>query len=142
VTVGWVGALHPSLQSRLDRPQHATSSAIVFALQMDALAARVPTFRSYSKFPSIRRDLAVVVDEQVTAERLVSAVRASAGKLLQDVVVFDVYRGKGVDSSRKSIGLGLILQDASRTLTDADADRTTQSVTLRLESELGATIRT
>jgi phenylalanyl-tRNA synthetase beta chain len=140
--VGWLGALHPSLQSRLDRPQHSTSSAIAFALQMDAFAARVPSFRSYSKFPSIRRDLAVVVDEGVTASKLVSAVRASAGDLLQHIVVFDVYRGKGVDSSRKSIGLGLILQDASRTLTDADADRTMASVTLRLESELGATIRT
>jgi phenylalanyl-tRNA synthetase beta chain len=140
--VGWLGALHPALQSRLDRPQHSTSTAIVFALQMDAFAAQTPAFRSYSKFPSIRRDLAVVVDEKVTAASVVSAVRASAGDLLQHVLVFDVYRGKGVDSSRKSIGLGLILQDASRTLTDADADRTIASVTLRLESELGATIRT
>jgi phenylalanyl-tRNA synthetase beta chain len=141
-TVGWIGALHPSLQSRLDRPQHSTSGAIVFALQMDAFAAHAPTFRSYSKFPSIRRDLAVVVDEDVTVATLMGEVRASAGGLLKHVVVFDVYRGKGVDSRRKSIGLGLILQDDSRTLTDADADRTIASVSLRLESELGATIRT
>jgi phenylalanyl-tRNA synthetase beta chain len=67
---------------------------------------------------------------------------AAAGALLQHVVIFDVYRGEGVDSRRKSIGLGLILQDVSRTLTDADADQTMRSVMLRLEHELGAKIRT
>ena len=103
---------------------------------------RVPAFRSYSKFPSIRRDLAIVVEEKVPAATVVECARAAAGALLQHVIVFDVYRGSGVDSSRKSIGLGLILQDVSRTLTDADADQTMQSVTLRLERELRATIRT
>jgi phenylalanyl-tRNA synthetase beta chain len=64
------------------------------------------------------------------------------GELLREVVVFDIYRGKGVDSRRKSVGLGLILQDASRTLTDEDADREMHSVMLSLEREFGATIRT
>jgi len=113
------------------------------ALQVDAVfAARVPAFHRYSKFPSIRRDLAIVVDEHVSADAVKSAARAASGDLLQDVVVFDVYRGKGVDSRRKSIGLGLILQDVSRTLTDEDADKTMRSVMLRLENEFGATIRT
>ena len=138
-TVGWLGALHPDLQNRLDRKR----DAVVFALQLDAtFASAVPAFRSYSKFPSIRRDLAIVVAEETSAEKLTATVRAAAGALLQNVVVFDVYRGTGVDSRRKSIGLGLILQDASRTLTDADADETVRSVTLRLERELGAKIRT
>jgi phenylalanyl-tRNA synthetase beta chain len=142
-TVGWLGALHPNLQSRLDRPQHSTAGAIAFALQLEPVfAARVPAFRSYSKFPSIRRDLAVVVDEQVSAATLSRVAREAAGEWLQQVVVFDVYRGAGVDSRRKSIGLGLLLQDVSRTLTDADADRTMQTVMLRLERELGAKIRT
>ena len=103
---------------------------------------RVPAFRSYSKFPSIRRDLAIVVDDQVSAEALTKAARAAAGDILQQVVVFDVYRGKGVDSRQKSVGLGLILQDSSRTLTDEDADQKMRSVMQRLEREFGATIRT
>jgi phenylalanyl-tRNA synthetase beta chain len=70
------------------------------------------------------------------------AARAAAGDLLQQVIVFDVYRGKGVDSRQKSVGLGLILQDSSRTLTDEDADQKMRSVIQRLESDLGATIRT
>ena len=142
-TVGWLGALHPSLQKRLDRPQHGSGGAIAFALQIEpAFAARVPAFRSYSKFPSIRRDLAVVVDEQTPVATIKSVAIEAAGAWLQHVVVFDVYRGGGVDSSRKSIGLGLLLQDVSRTLTDADADQTMQKVMARLERELGAKIRT
>jgi phenylalanyl-tRNA synthetase beta chain len=138
-TVGWLGTLHPDLQSRLDKRR----TAIVFALQVDAaFGAKVPAFRAYSKFPSIRRDLAIVVDEKTGVEAITAAVRGAAGAALQNIVVFDVYRGKGVDSSRKSIGLGLILQDVSRTLTDEDADQTTRSIMLRLERDFGATIRT
>jgi phenylalanyl-tRNA synthetase beta chain len=138
-SVGWLGALHPDLQTRLDMKR----DAIVFALQIEpTFAAIVPAFRAYSKFPSIRRDLAIVVDEKILAASVVECARAAGGALLLHVIVFDVYRGSGVDSRRKSIGLGLILQDVSRTLTDADADQTMQSVTLRLERELGATIRT
>jgi phenylalanyl-tRNA synthetase beta chain len=82
------------------------------------------------------------VDAQVTAEDLTAAARAAVGEILESVLVFDVYRGQGVDSRRKSVGLGLILQDASRTLTDEDADQKVRSVMQKLESEFGATIRT
>jgi len=137
--VGWLGALHPELAKRIDKKR----TAIVFALQLDALTpAAVPAFERYSKFPSIRRDLAIVVAEDVSADALTKAARAVAGEILREVRVFDVYRGKGVDSRRKSIGLGLILQDASRTLTDDDADQTKRSVMQKLEREFGATIRT
>jgi phenylalanyl-tRNA synthetase beta chain len=138
-TVGWLGALHPELAKRIDKKR----TAVVFALQLDALTPAVmPVFARYSRFPSIRRDLAIVVAEDVSAEALTKAVRAAAGEVLQRVLVFDVYRGEGVDSMRKSIGLGLILQDASRTLTDEDADQKMRSVIQKLEHELGATIRT
>ncbi|HVY65827.1 MAG TPA: phenylalanine--tRNA ligase subunit beta [Gammaproteobacteria bacterium] len=138
-TVGWIGTLHPDLQPRLDKKRNG----VLFALRLDAaFGARVPAFRHYSRFPSIRRDLAVVVDETVSAESLRRTVETAAGSWLQNLVIFDVYRGKGVDTRRKSIALGLILQDVSRTLTDEDADRTLRAVMLRLERELGATIRT
>src|SRR5690606_12176811 len=128
--VGWLGALHPDLQNTVDRRRET----LVFELELDvALETTTPSFRSYSKFPSIRRDLALVVDEKVSAGELIERARAAAGELLQHLVVFDVYRGTGVDSRRKSIGLGLILQGTSRTLTDADADQLVHSVTLCLE---------
>jgi phenylalanyl-tRNA synthetase beta chain len=135
---GWLGVLHPVLQKQLDKK----GSAVVFAVRLQALSpAKVPTYERYSKFPSIRRDLAVVVDDAVTADALTAAARGAVGNLLQQVLVFDVYRGKAVDSRRKSMGLGLILQDASRTLTDEDADQKMRSVIQALEREFGATIR-
>jgi len=138
-TVGWLGALHPELAKRIDKKR----TAVVFALQLDAVSpAVVPAYEHYSRFPSIRRDLAIVVAEDVSAEALTKAARTAAGEILQHVLVFDVYRGEGVDSRRKSIGLGLILQDASRTLTDEDADQKMRSVMRELEQEFGATIRT
>jgi phenylalanyl-tRNA synthetase beta chain len=138
-TVGWLGALHPELAKRIDKKR----VGVVFALHLDGvMPAVVPAFERYSKFPSIRRDLAIVVAEDVSAEALTKVARRAAGEILQHVVVFDVYRGEGVDSRRKSIGLGLILQDASRTLTDEDADQKMRSVMRQLEQELGATIRT
>jgi phenylalanyl-tRNA synthetase beta chain len=137
--IGWLGVLHPKFEARLEKKR----TAVAFALQLDGLApALVPVFRRYSKFPSIRRDLAVVVDDGVTAAALTKVARTAAGEILREVLVFDVYRGKGVDSRRKSVGLGLILQDASRTLTDEDADQKMRSVMLSLEREFGATIRT
>jgi phenylalanyl-tRNA synthetase beta chain len=137
--VGWLGVLHPEIMKRLDKKR----AAVVFALQIQRLApARVPAFKPYSKFPSIRRDLAIVVGDEISADALTRAARAAIGEILREVVVFDVYRGKGVDSRRKSVGLGLILQDASLTLTDGDADQKMHSVMLSLEREFGATIRT
>jgi phenylalanyl-tRNA synthetase beta chain len=81
------------------------------------------------------------MDEEVTAERLAQEVRTAAGDLLEELRIFDVYRGAGVDSGRKSVALGLILQGTSRTLTDDDADVVVQAVISRLEHELEAKIR-
>jgi phenylalanyl-tRNA synthetase beta chain len=137
--VGWLGALHPELAKRIDKKR----VAVAFALELEGLVpAHIPAYEKYSKYPSIRRDLAIVVDDRISADALTKAARAAAGDILQHVLVFDVYRGKGVDSRQKSVGLGLILQDSSRTLTDEDADQKMRSVMLRLEREFGATIRT
>lgn len=138
VDAGWLGELHPAAQRALDLKK----TPILFALKLENLTtASLPEYRAYSKFPSLRRDLAIIVANDVEAENVVACVRDAAGANLQNVNVFDLYRGPGIDSSRKSIGLGLILQDSYRTLTDEDADRTVAAVVEHLESELGATIR-
>ena len=137
--IGWLGALHPVLEHRLE----LRTNVILFALRLEeTLQSALPNFRAYSKFPSVRRDIAVVVDENISVDRIIESVRQNAGDMLQNVMIFDVYRGKGIDSSLKSVALGLILQDTSRTLTDADADHTVSSVTEHLGRALGATIRT
>ena len=137
--IGWLGALHPVIEQQLE----LRTNVILFALRLrETLQSAVPDFRTYSKFPSVRRDIALLVDENVSVDQIIDSVRERAGDMLQNVVIFDVYRGKGIDSRLKSVALGLILQDTSRTLTDADADETVSSVTEHLGRALGATIRT
>jgi phenylalanyl-tRNA synthetase beta chain len=98
-------------------------------------------FQKISKFPSVRRDLAIVLDEDVPLAVLQENVSVSASGLLAELRIFDVYRGPGIDFGRKSIALGLILQDSSRTLTDDDADAVVTEVVARLRDVLSATIR-
>jgi phenylalanyl-tRNA synthetase beta chain len=136
--LGWIGALHPALEKRLE----LKTSAILFSLRLEqAIISKIPAYQSFSKYPSVRRDLALVLDEKISSERVLGCVRDAAGELLQDVTLFDLYRGTSIDTSRKSMALGLIFQHSSRTLTDADADRTVGSVVRCLEREIGATIR-
>ncbi len=136
--IGWLGILHPAVQTNLD----LKNSVVLFAVKLDQAAlARIPEYETYSKYPHVRRDIALVLDEDISSTQVLDCVRQAAGDLLQDITLFDIYRGKGIDSKRKSVALGLILQDTSRTLTDADADETVASVTQDLERALGATIR-
>jgi len=136
--VGWLGALHPELVSRLD----LTYGAVVFELEIAAITATtVPQLREISKFPAIRRDVAVVVDRGVSFAAVRAVVSGTAGERLRELTLFDVYQGPGVEKDKKSIALGLNLQDTSRTLTDEEADAILAQVTGRLRSELQATIR-
>jgi phenylalanyl-tRNA synthetase beta chain len=136
--VGWIGRLHPEIEQRLG----LTYSAVVFELETESgLSAAVPSFREVSRFPSVRRDVAVVVAGQVTVGALLDCVRRSAGALLTDLVVFDIYRGRGIAEGFKSVALGLNLQDVSRTLTDGDTDAVVARVVADLEREHSATIR-
>ena len=136
--IGWIGRLHPELERRLE----LTYSALAFEIEIESgLGARVPQHREISRFPAVRRDLAVIVDEPVGVQSLLDCVRGSAGTLLTDLVVFDVYRGPGMPSGRKSVAIGLNLQDISRTLTDEETDAVVARVVVDLEREWGATIR-
>ena len=136
--VGWIGALHPEHLHRLD----LTYPVFVFELETAAgLAARIPEFREISRYPSIRRDIAVIVDESVTVDVLRGIVRSSAGALLNRLTVLSVYRGKQIEKGKKSIALGLQLQDTSRTLTDDEADAIVAQVIEQLGLKLNATIR-
>jgi phenylalanyl-tRNA synthetase beta chain len=135
--VGWLGELHPTLVKELD----FTYPPVLFELDFDALAVRRPAYREISRFPAVRRDLAVVVEESVTLSSLAERVTLAASSLLRDLRVFDVYRGPGLDKGRKSVALGLIFQDISRTLTDEDVERLMASVKTDLRESLNARIR-
>jgi phenylalanyl-tRNA synthetase beta chain len=134
---GWLGELHPTLVRELD----FTYTPVLFELDIEALAVVRPVFTDISRFPAVRRDLAVVVDEGVPLSALRERVVLAASKLLRQIRVFDVYRGPGVETGRKSVALGLIFQDITRTLTDEDADRAVASVVAELRVSLNAKIR-
>jgi len=136
--VGWLGRLHPELEARLE----LTYSTVVFELEIESgLSARLPQHRGISRFPAVRRDLAMIVAESVTVQALTDCIWRSAGELLQDLTVFDIYRGAGIEDGRKSVAIGLNLQDVSRTLTDEVTDAVVAQVAKDLERECQATIR-
>lgn len=133
--IGLLGLLHPEIQSRLalDRP------VVLFELKLSALRrGNIPNYREFSRFPSIRRDIALILNESIPAQKVLDCVRESAGKLLVNLELFDEYRGKGIDSGRKSLALGLTLQDSSRTLNEDDVERVMAGVMASLDSRLGA----
>jgi phenylalanyl-tRNA synthetase beta chain len=137
-TIGWMGELHPQLVQSFD----FTYAPIVFEVEYGpALAAKMPRFEEISRFPRVRRDLAVVVDEKVSLSQLHERVTFAASSLLRDIRVFDVFRGPGIESGRKSVALGLIFQDNSRTLADEDADRLLAAIRADLSATLGAGFR-
>ncbi len=136
--IGWLGCIHPGLARKLGIP----SKTCLFELDMDAvLKGRAPSFEKLSRFPTIRRDLAIVVDVEIPASALCNMIHQQAGAMLKDVLVFDVYQGKGIESGRKSVALGLILQDSSRTLTDDEVDTVEAGIIGQLEKQFAATLR-
>jgi phenylalanyl-tRNA synthetase beta chain len=135
---GWIGTLHPRLVRALDLDR----APLLWELDEHiSFAAELPVFKEISRFPAIRRDIAVLVEKGVPVEALLRAIRSAGGALLTESKIFDVYSGDRIDSSRKSVAFGLILQDSSRTLTDDEGDRVVAAVVARLESEFGARMR-
>ncbi len=138
VRLGWIGQLHPRLARTLD----LDVEVVGFELDLDALQPRaLPRAEALSRFPAVRRDLAFVVAEQVAWSALAASVRAAAGPVLRDLLLFDRYQGPGVESGCKSLAMGLILQDNTRTLTDQDADAVVERVVAGLGRDHGARIR-
>ncbi len=138
VSIGIVGALHPQLQQKLGLAQ----PAYLFELQQSAvLEAALPSFNALSKFPEVRRDLALVVDQEVAVEELSTEAKLAAGEYLVELKVFDVYVGKGVDTHRKSIALGLTFQHPSRTLNEEEINASIDAVLVQLGEKLNAVQR-
>ena len=136
--VGYVGAIHPELSKTLglDRP------VFVFELVLAEVAlGKMPKFQELSRFPEVRRDLALLADREVASSAVLDVIRENAGEWLTDLRLFDVYQGKGIDPHRKSLAVGLTWQHPSRTLNDDEVNSTTQNILTSLEQRLNATLR-
>ncbi|MBF7140942.1 MULTISPECIES: phenylalanine--tRNA ligase subunit beta [Pseudomonas] len=136
--VGFLGALHPQLQKKLGLDR----TVYVFELVLEAVVeGRLPAFKELSRFPEVRRDIALIVDQTVSSEAVLAVIREGAGEWMTDLRLFDVYQGKGIDPHRKSLAVGLTWQHPSRTLNDDEVNSTTSHILTSLEQRLNATLR-
>jgi len=95
-----------------------------FELDLAAsLASGVPQAAEVSKFPPVRRDLAVLVEEAVAVQTLIEAMYGARAPAVAEVALFDVYRGKGVEAGKKSLAFRVLLQDTHKTLTESEIDK-------------------
>lgn len=136
--IGYIGAVHPSLE----KPFGLNGKTIVFELELDALLqAKLPQAQAVSKFPANRRDIAIVVDEEVAAGEVMTLIRKVGGNQLVGLNLFDVYRGKGVEQGKKSLAIALTLQDNTRTLEEKEIAEMVDTVVSALKSEFNASLR-
>jgi phenylalanyl-tRNA synthetase beta chain len=136
--LGWIGLLHPQVQKALDLP----GGVFVFEVDLVALRdGRIPAFEPLSKYPSIRRDFALLVSRGVTYQAVRDVVEASAPPIVKDIKLFDVYTGENIDSGLKSLALSLILQESSHTLTDIEVEQASGIVLAALADKLDARLR-
>lgn len=137
-TVGYLGAIHPQLAGELGIEQPLFLFELLLA-ELDE--GRLPSFRELSRFPEVRRDLALVVDRDTPAEDILGCIREKAGDYLTDLKLFDVYQGKGIDPARKSLAVGLTWQHPSRTLNDDEVSAAIQTILTSLGDRFNATLR-
>ena len=139
--VGAFGVLHPKVALAYEL---GNRPVLVAEFDMDAILAAVPSRHSYApvpRFPAALRDIAVIIDEQVTAERVVTEIRAAGAPLLRDVRLFDLYRGESIPADKKSLAYALSYQADDRTLTDKEVDKAHKKIEDRLKHVLKALIR-
>ena len=135
---GYVGRLHPRLARELDLPK-----PLYFAdLALDSiLAGQVTAFKKISRYPKVVRDLAVVVDDEISWKNIVDAVASLSDSRIQNVRLFDVYRGSGVPEGRQSIALSLSLQSFDKTLDDEVIQELVERVVGILSEQVGGELR-
>jgi len=136
--LGWCGEVHPTVLKTLD----IKKSVQAYELELDLLASReVPIAKSISRFPSIRRDLAVLLPKDVDYQAVSDCINASAGPFLVKLRVFDVYQGENLKKGYKSLAISLIFKNVSSTLKDEDVDPLIETVVSDLDNHLGAQLR-
>ncbi|MCP4273460.1 MAG: phenylalanine--tRNA ligase subunit beta [Gammaproteobacteria bacterium] len=136
--IGYFGAIHPGISKKLK----LSGAVFLFEITLEGLSdANIPKYAEWSRFPASTRDIAVIIDETVTAADLINTVYESGVKNLTKARIFDIYRGKGVDFGRKSVALGLTFGDVSGTLTDTDVNHMVDQIINKLSEVYSATLR-
>ncbi len=135
---GFIGKVHPKTQKEFDLDE----PVYVFELELKkVLARKLPKFSPLSKFPVIRRDLAILVKESVTSSQIVDLIGQTAKNWLNSIVIFDIYRGKGIEPGYKSVAIGFTLQRSDRTFKDTEITKTLERIISALTEKLDAVLR-
>jgi phenylalanyl-tRNA synthetase beta chain len=138
VAIGWLGSIHPNVAKQLQ----VKTRAIIFELELGLISqAKVPEFKILSKFPTIRRDIAIIVENSLESSEILSTIRGCSGNNLVEALLFDVYTGIGIDDDKKSLAIGIILQDQEKTMLDSDVDQVINTVLSKLEEKYNARLR-
>jgi len=136
--LGVMGMLHPKLEESVG----FDSSVFLFELDAESLLQKsMSVFQPLSKFPRVRRDLAVIVDDKVAVAELMTSIYAVAPEIIKYVTIFDLYRGEGVESSEKSVAFSLLFEEPSRTLKDAEIDSVVSDILTSLFDMFNARLR-
>lgn len=136
--IGTLGLLHP----RILKERDISGNVVAFELEVEKLLSKsLPQFQEISKYPSIRRDIAIIVKKNVLADDLKSTIINTAGSLLKEIKIFDIYEGKGIESGSKSVALGLILQHPTRTLIESEVNEHVEKILQALHHQYQAILR-
>ncbi len=136
--IGWIGELHPKHLSAFA----LTHAPVVFELDAAMLQmGALPDFHMVSKQPFVRRDMALVVKNEVESDALIATLRSAAPSITREVSVFDIYRGAGLEDGQKSVAIRILMQDTERTLADAEIDSACQTMLAAAQQIHGATLR-
>tara|TARA_R110001592_G_scaffold7740_3_gene42843 strand:- start:2851 stop:5295 length:2445 start_codon:yes stop_codon:yes gene_type:complete len=136
--VGYLGALHPELTRKLG----LNGRTLIFELLLtEILGQKIPEACDISRFPANRRDLSIVVKEEIDAKKVLQLIEKVGGNLLIDLNLFDVYQGQGIEDGFKSLAVALVLQDTNKTLEEKDITDVIDRVVDSLQTELNASLR-
>lgn len=136
--IGWIGKLHPKCQQHYDLPK----STILFELEVAPLLnKKLPKHQELAKTLPIRRDLAVIVDDDLPVQTLLNAIKMAEIPLITEVNLFDIYKGKGIDAGKKSLAFLVLMQDTHKTLVDKEADAAMAKLLDVVKNQFGAILR-
>jgi phenylalanyl-tRNA synthetase beta chain len=137
-SIGFIGKLHPKWQQHYQLPQ----GVMLFELDLSPLQAScVARYQEVTKFPPIRRDMAVLVEDKVSVGELLAVMHQAKVPFVTEIALFDVYRGKGIPENQKSLAFMVMMQDNQKSLVDADADNVMASLLDLIQKSHGAALR-
>lgn len=139
--LGWVGRINTEKARRFDLEAEVFMAELNWDALLTARSKYKNTYSTLPKFPAMRRDLALLIDDSVNYEEIDNIARNVERKILQDVNLFDVYQGKGIEKGKKSYGVSFVFRDENKTLTDKYIDKVMDKMVEKLKKQIGAELR-